>query len=112
MLVPFVRNTEAVSGESRRAPCPWVNLAVTVLLPDRPTLTSPTAASATVGVQFTYQITATNAPTHYFVTSPAAKGTTPPASSLPADLTYDTATGLLSGAPTRPLERTRSRSPP
>ena len=48
---------------------------------------------------FTYQIKATNAPTHYFATSPGAKGTVPPASSLPAGLRYDMATGLLSGVP-------------
>src|SRR5205807_1920922 len=76
-----------------------LNLAVTVPLPDRPTATSPTTASGTVGVLFSYQIKATNAPTHYFATSPGARGTVPPASSLPAGLTYDTATGLLSGTP-------------
>jgi hypothetical protein len=39
------------------------------------------------------------APTHYFATSPGNKGTVPPASSLPAGLTYDTTTGVLSGVP-------------
>jgi hypothetical protein len=52
-----------------------------------------------VGVSFSYQITAANAPTHYFATSPGAKGTVPPASSLPAGLTYDMATGVVSGTP-------------
>lgn len=76
-----------------------LTLVVTAPLPDRPSVTSPMTASGTVGVPFTYQITATNAPTHYFATSPGAKGTVPPTSSLPAGLTYDMATGLLSGTP-------------
>jgi hypothetical protein len=76
-----------------------LNLAVTAPLPDRPVVTSPATAKGTVGVPFTYQITATNAPTHYFATSPGTKGTVPPASSLPAGLSYDAVTGLLSGPP-------------
>jgi hypothetical protein len=76
-----------------------LRLAVAAPLPDRPIVTSPTTASATVGALFSYRITASNAPTHYFATSPGAKGTVPPASSLPAGLTYDVATGLLSGTP-------------
>jgi GDSL-like Lipase/Acylhydrolase family/Putative Ig domain len=76
-----------------------LTLKVAAPLPDRPTLTSPMTAKGTVGAAFTYQITATNAPTHYFATSPGTKGTVAPASSLPAGLTYDMATGLLSGAP-------------
>jgi hypothetical protein len=76
-----------------------LNLTVTTPRPERPWVTSPDTASATVGVAFTYQIVATNAPTHYFASSPGDKGTFPPASSLPAGLTYDTATGLVSGTP-------------
>jgi hypothetical protein len=76
-----------------------LTLAVTPPPPDRPVVTSPATASATVGAPFAYQITATNGPTHCFVTSPGAKGTVPPASSLPAGLMYDGATGLLSGTP-------------
>jgi hypothetical protein len=76
-----------------------LTLAVAAAFPGRPEVTSPIAASGIVGVPFAYQITATNQPTHFFVTSPSDKGTVPPASSLPAGLTYDTATGLLSGTP-------------
>lgn len=76
-----------------------LTLAVAARLPDRPVVTSPTTASGTVGVPLRYQITATNAPTHYFASSPGTKGTVPPASSLPAGLTYDTVTGVLSGTP-------------
>jgi hypothetical protein len=66
-------------------------------VPDRPQITSPNTAAGTVGAPFTYQIVATNKPARYFVTSPSDKGTEPPASSLPAGLTYDAATGLVSG---------------
>jgi len=76
-----------------------LTLAVTAPPPERPTLTSPATASGRVGVPFTYRITATNAPTHYFATSPGDKGTVPPASSLPAGLSYDPTTGVLSGVP-------------
>jgi PKD repeat protein len=76
-----------------------LTLMVTAQLPKRPVVTSPATASGRVGVPFTYQIAATNKPTHYFVTAPGARGTVPPASSLPAGLTYDSTTGLLSGTP-------------
>jgi hypothetical protein len=76
-----------------------LTLMVTARLPERPTVTSPATASGSVGAPFTYQIAATNKPTHYFVTAPGAKGTIPPASSLRAGLTYDRATGLLRGTP-------------
>ncbi len=76
-----------------------LTLSVTTPLPDRPVITSPDAASGSVSMPFAYQITANNKPTHYFATSPGAKGIVPPESSLPAGLTYNTATGLVSGAP-------------
>ena len=79
-----------------------LTLLVTPALPDRPQLTSPEPAVATVGVPFSYQITATNKPDHFFVTTPSNKGTVPPASSLPAGLSYNAATGLLSGTPATP----------
>jgi uncharacterized delta-60 repeat protein len=53
-----------------------------------PVITSPTTATATVGALFTYQITATNSPTSFG------------ASGLPAGLTVNTSTGLISGTPT------------
>ena len=53
-----------------------------------PVITSGTAASGTVGSTFSYQITATNAPTSY-----AATG-------LPAGLSVNKTTGLISGTPT------------
>ena len=55
--------------------------------PPPPVITSPSTATATVGQAFSYQITATNNPTSF-----AATG-------LPANLTVDTSTGLISGAP-------------
>lgn len=53
-----------------------------------PVITSPTSAGATVGSAFSYQIAATNNPTSYG------------ASSLPAGLSVNTSTGVISGTPT------------
>jgi hypothetical protein len=53
-----------------------------------PAITSPLTASGTVGVAFSYQITATNNPTSYNATG------------LPAGLSVNTTTGLISGTPT------------
>jgi hypothetical protein len=53
-----------------------------------PVITSPTTASGMMGGGFTYQITATNAPTSY-----AATG-------LPAGLSVNTGSGMISGTPT------------
>lgn len=53
-----------------------------------PVITSLTTANANQTVPFTYQITASNAPTNYSATG------------LPAGLSLDTATGLISGTPT------------
>ena len=52
-----------------------------------PVITSPTTASGTVGQSFSYQITASNNPTSFG------------ASGLPAGLTVNTSTGLISGTP-------------
>ena len=94
-----VSSISLAATNSRGSGAGTLTLTVAAPLPDRPVVTSPTTASGTVGVSFSYQITAANAPTHYFATSPGAKGTVPPASSLPAGLTYDMATGVVSGTP-------------
>jgi hypothetical protein len=56
--------------------------------PPPPVITSPTSANGTVGVAFSYQITATNNPTSFNATG------------LPPGLTVNTGTGLISGTPT------------
>jgi hypothetical protein len=53
-----------------------------------PAITSATSGSATVGSSFTYSIAATNSPTSYS------------ASGLPAGLSLNSSTGLISGKPT------------
>ena len=62
-------------------------LAISVVTP-APAITSPLTATGTTGVPFSYRITATNAPSRYG------------ASALPAGLTFDPVTGLISGSPT------------
>ena len=52
-----------------------------------PVVTSPTTASGTVGASFSYQIAASNSPTSFGATG------------LPAGLTVNTSTGLISGTP-------------
>jgi hypothetical protein len=62
--------------------------ATTTVAVAAPVITSATTASGTVGSAFLYQITATNAPTSYGATG------------LPAGLTVNSGTGLISGTPT------------
>ena len=65
--------------------------AITLIPPGAaPVITSRNTASGTVGIAFSYQITATNNPTSY--------GAAP----LPGGLSVNTATGLISGTPTTP----------
>lgn len=56
----------------------------------RPVITSALTASGTTGVPFSYTITATNTPTSFNATG------------LPAGLSINTSTGLISGTPTGP----------
>jgi hypothetical protein len=53
-----------------------------------PVITSPTTANGTLGVAFSYQITATEDPTSFT------------AAGLPAGLSFNSSTGLISGTPT------------
>src|SRR5438105_1603978 len=55
-----------------------------------PVITSPSTATATQDQLFVYQVTATGSPTSYTATP------------LPAGLTFDSAHGILGGAPTDP----------
>lgn len=62
------------------------NLVITVYpFTNPPVVNSPTSAPATVGVAFSYQITATNSPTSYTATN------------LPAGLTLNSSSGVISG---------------
>src|SRR5207244_1677476 len=61
----------------------------TALAGPRPSITSPTAATGQVAVAFSYQITASNGPIISY-------GATP----LPAGLSVNTSTGVISGTPT------------
>jgi len=56
--------------------------------PSLPVLSSPSTATGTIGLPFTYSIVATNNPTSYS------------AINLPAGLTINTSTGVISGTPT------------
>jgi hypothetical protein len=67
----------------------WVDVVFTASPPNGPpAITSPSTASGTVGAGFSYQITATNNPPSFNATG------------LPAGLSINTATGLISGTPT------------
>ena len=66
----------------------WVDVLFVAAQGQPPAITSPLTASGTIGVAFSYQITATNNPTSFNATG------------LPAGLSVNTATGLISGTPT------------
>jgi hypothetical protein len=63
-------------------------LSLTVNASNAPVINSATTATATKGSPFSYTITATNSPTSYSATG------------LPAGLTVNTSTGVISGTPT------------
>src|SRR5206468_1650650 len=69
-------------------PCGATSNAVSFTIANTPVITSPLTACGTVGVAFSYSITATNNPTSFN------------ASPLPAGLTVNTTTGVISGTPT------------
>src|SRR4029077_20579954 len=69
-------------------PCGGTSNAQTFTIVATPVITSPLTACGTVGVAFSYTITATNNPTSFS------------ASPLPAGLTVNTSTGVISGTPT------------
>ena len=62
-------------------------LTINVAKPPAPVINSATSASGTVGTAFSYTISASNAPTSFGATG------------LPAGLSVDTATGIISGTP-------------
>jgi hypothetical protein len=70
------------------ASCAATSNAQTFTITAAPVITSPLTACGTVGVAFSYTITATNNPTSFT------------ASPLPAGLSVNTSTGVISGTPT------------
>src|SRR5438309_7833883 len=69
-------------------PCGGTSNLKTFTIAAAPAITSPLTACGTKGVAFSYTITATNNPTSYSATG------------LPAGLSVNTSTGLISGTPT------------
>jgi hypothetical protein len=65
-----------------------LTITVSAAAPSAPVISSASTASGTVSTAFSYQITASNSPTSYS------------ASGLPAGLSINTGTGLISGTPT------------
>jgi len=65
----------------------YATLTLTIAASGAPVITSATSASGTVGSAFSYQITAANSPTSYS------------AAGLPAGLSVNSSTGLISGTP-------------
>src|SRR5204862_429503 len=69
-------------------PCGGTSNAATFTIANTPVITSPLTACGTKGVAFSYTITATNNPTSFT------------ASPLPAGLSVNASTGVISGPPT------------
>ncbi|MGH9572051.1 MAG: beta strand repeat-containing protein, partial [Candidatus Acidiferrales bacterium] len=85
---PTTAGTSTVSlGATNGAGTGNATLTLTIAVA-KPVVTSATTTSGTVGAAFSYQITATNSPTSYGATG------------LPAGLSVNTGTGLISGTPT------------
>src|SRR5882724_6488242 len=70
------------------ASCAATSNAQTFTITAAPVITSPLTACGTIGIAFSYTITATNNPTSFT------------ASPLPAGLSVNTSTGVISGTPT------------
>jgi len=64
-----------------------LTLTINAAAPSAPVISSASTASGTVGTAFSYQITASNSPTSFSATG------------LPAGVTINTSTGLISGTP-------------
>ena len=82
--VATVGTTNIVIGATNAGGTDTATLALTVN-PPAPVINSALTATATAGVNFNYQITASNSPASFSATN------------LPAGLTIDTATGIISG---------------
>ena len=78
----------ATNSVGTSAPSAPSNSVIPATTPGAPVITSASTASGTVNQFFSYQITATNSPTSYG------------ASGLPAGLSINQSTGLISGTPT------------
>ena len=85
---PTTAGTASVSLTATNAFGTSTAATLTITVGNRPVIGGTLAASATVGSAFTYTITASNSPTSY-----AATG-------LPAGLTLNTTSGVISGTPT------------
>src|SRR5213079_2981075 len=81
--------TAGTSSITVVTPCGGTSTAQTFTIAATPVITSPLTACGAVGSAFSYTITATNNPTSFT------------ASPLPAGLTVNTSTGVISGTPTQ-----------
>jgi predicted outer membrane repeat protein len=90
---PTVNGTFNISLTATNSFGPSAPFSLTITInPPLPAITSALTASGTTGVAFSYQITASNSPTSFTATD------------LPAGLTLDAATGLISGTPVTEAE--------
>jgi putative Ig domain-containing protein/IPT/TIG domain-containing protein len=77
-----------ITASNGATSCNRASATLVITVGNTPAITSPLTACGTVGVAFSYTITATNNPTSFS------------ASPLPAGLTVNTSTGVISGTPT------------